>query len=413
MLLQYALLTAPEPLQAGTTANLTLTISNGGRQFVTVTKIVITLPLGTDAKDLSSSSTFQTSATSGWNLAQSGGSLTLTPASGTGPIGANAVVVTIANVAINAQPGIANISISETAAAGGGSPVLSSTSLPAAKFPVQFSVSDLTVTPTEVPYGGSVSVMWTGTQVEAATYTLDWPDAPTHPVPVANVGPYQANNLTIFPAVFTLTVSLTVPGQDQPLIVQRQATVTQTPKVGISWFGGSKPSVGGAETFELTWDVQLATSLTLELRETPGSIVNVSGLSGCTVAARNKVLILTDAKGKEVGTLTPPSPFPSRLSFRLTASDSTGFETKDTSVAVLTPTIPTFSAHWKFMGDISWQCSLVWATSNTVSAVIAPDLGNVSLSGQQGLGDAPADAYSITVTGYAGLTQTAKVSTKP
>jgi hypothetical protein len=77
MLLEYALLTAPAPLQAGTPATLTLAISNGGSQLVTVTSIVITLPIGTNAKDLTAGTSFQTIAPSGWNLAENGGASSL------------------------------------------------------------------------------------------------------------------------------------------------------------------------------------------------------------------------------------------------------------------------------------------------------------------------------------------------
>src|SRR6202030_1163652 len=137
----------------------------------------------------------------------------------------------ISNVAVNDQPGTTSIAIDETAAVGGGAPTTSSTSLPVAKFPVQFSLSDLVVTPPEVAFGGDASVMWSGTKADQATYMLQYPGVA--PFKVSNVGPYPASNLTIFPAVFTLTVSLTVPGQDQPLIVQKQAIVEERLQLAI------------------------------------------------------------------------------------------------------------------------------------------------------------------------------------
>ena len=116
MLLQYALLAAQTPLQAGIPTTLTLEISNGGRQLVQVTSVVIALPIGTTARDLTAGTGFQSSASSGWNLAQSGGVLTLTPLPGGGAVGPTGIVITIANVAVNDQPGTAAISIVETAA---------------------------------------------------------------------------------------------------------------------------------------------------------------------------------------------------------------------------------------------------------------------------------------------------------
>jgi hypothetical protein len=225
MLLDYALLTDPAPLQAGTPAALTFVISNAGSQLVTVTSIAIALPVGTMAKDLTANaSNWQVQTSPGWNAQIRPGLVTLVPASD-GRAGPAAIVVTIAGLLVNDQPGTAHVSIAETAAVAGGTPAQSTTSLSAVKFPPQFSLSDLVVTPPEVASGGSVSVMWSGPQSGNATYTLQYPGV--GPISVPNVGPYQAANLTTFPAVFTLTVTRLVPGQDQPAVVQRQAVVMQ------------------------------------------------------------------------------------------------------------------------------------------------------------------------------------------
>jgi hypothetical protein len=406
MLLEYALLTAPTPLQAGSSATLTLTISNGSRQNVTVTNIVIAVPVGTNAKDLTASTGFQTDKISGWNVAQSGGVLTLTPASGTGPIGANAVVVTIANVAINDQPGTTNISISETAAVGGGSPATNSTTLPAAKFPPQFAVSDLTVMSTHVPFGGSVSVNWTGAQAEGATYTLDWADAPTHPVKVSNIGPHQANNLTIFPVVFTLTVSLTVPGQDQPMIVQKQAVVEETPQVAITQFLGSQTVMAGADPpLTLQWQVQLANSVTLGLQGFPGS-VDVNGLSGCTVTANGTVpFVLFDPSGKQVGTLTPPNPIPEFLTFVLTASGGNLVAQQRFQIQILAPAVTEFT--WRQHGGPEGPrtYTLYWSTVNA-NPVMIDHVGTVGPSGQ--FNTLSGGIYTLTAMGFGATAHSSK-----
>jgi hypothetical protein len=393
MLLDYALLTAPTPLQAGSSANLTLTISNGSRQLVTVTSIVITLPIGTNAKDLTAGTGFQSGTISGWNLAQSGGALTLTP-TGSGVVGADGVVVTIADVAVNDQVGTTDLFIDETAAVGSGSPGQNRTSLPVAKFPTQFSLSDLTATPPLVAYNGSVSLMWGGTNADGATYTLDWPDAPTHPVNVTNVGPYQASNLTSLPETFTLQVSLTVQGQDQPLIVQKQATVQETAHLAISQFTGTQSLMHGwTPPLGLQWQVQLATSLTLQLTGLSGS-VDVTGLSGCTISAQGlSPLVVYNPSGTQIGTLTPPSTLPQYLNFLLTASDGSldvqanfqvevtlgisQFTASQSSISVTTPSL-----------GLQWQASL--ATSLTLQAT--------QLSG------------SVDVTGLSGCTVTANGS---
>jgi hypothetical protein len=390
MLLQYVLLASQTPMQAGMPTTLTLEVSNGGRQLVQVTNVVITLPIGTNAKDLTADTSFQTETDSGWGIAQSAGQLTFTPPPGGGTVGSTGIVITIANVAVNDQPGTANISIAETAAVGGSAPTTSYTSLPVAKFPVQFSVSDLSVTPTEVPYGGSASVMWTGTQAEGATYTLDYADAPSHPINVANIGPYQANNMTSFPEVFTLTVSLTVPGQDQPLTVQKQAAVSETPQLGISQFTGSQPTMAAATPpLRLQWQVQLATSLTLALSQPSGS-VDVTGHSGCIVSANGSPpLVISDLSGNQIGTLTPPSPFPASLDFVLTASDGTSFVQRDVQIQVLIPAITQF---------YSWAGGMTWTTANANPVTIDWGVGTVGTSGY--LNNLPSGTYTLTAVGF-------------
>jgi hypothetical protein len=396
MLLEYALLTAPTPLQAGSSATLTLAISNGSRQTVTVTSIVIALPIGTNAKDLAANAAFQSSASSGWNVAQNGGVLTLTPA-GSGVVTTDGVVVTIANIAVNGQPGTTNIAIQETAAAGGGSPVTSSTSLPAAKFPAQFSLSDLVATPSEVPFGGSSSLMWTGTQVEGAKYTLQYPGS--RPIGVTNVGPYPANNLTIFPAVFTLGVSIAVPGQDQPVIAQRQATVVQAPELRILDFSQSKMQLSGADDkLVLTWEVQLATWLKLGLKGLSGS-VDVTGLSSCTVSAPGAPpLLVADASGHQRGTLTPPDPFPRFLTFELSAGDGSSVKQSSVDVEVLPPQITEFSSSTFLNQHDAISQTVEWTTVNAHPIRIEPNPG-IS-------GDIPPSGWSMKDPADLGTTYT-------
>jgi hypothetical protein len=363
MLLDYAILTAPNPLQAGAPATLTLAISNGGSHVVNVTKIVVTLPIGTNAKDLTASAGFQTDPPPGWNVSASGGVLTLTPQA-SGAVGRDGLALTISDVAVNDQPGTAPLPIDETAAVANAAPVTSRTSLAAAKFPVQFSVSELVVTPPQVAFGGSASVMWTGTP---ATYTLQYPGSGPLPTPVSNVGPFEATNLTIFPAVVTLTVSLAVPGQDAPLVTERQATAELKPQVGISRFSPDRPRVTGGDTLGLSWQVQLATSLTLQLEGLPGS-VDVTGLSGCAVAAKGSPpLVVSDAQGKQLGTLTPTIPFPQFLTFVLTASDGSSFPQATLQVEVLPPSVSDFDVTWcsRMEGEIvATHFYLNWSTAN-------------------------------------------------
>ena len=80
-LLTYALLTSPDPLQADATgATLTLVVSNTGLRVVSCTQIVVILPVGLNAKDLTANATgIQTQVAPGWAASQVGGVFTLTP----------------------------------------------------------------------------------------------------------------------------------------------------------------------------------------------------------------------------------------------------------------------------------------------------------------------------------------------
>ena len=127
------------------------------------------------------------------------------------------------------------------------------------KFPPQFTVSALTADPPAVPSGGTTMLIWTGTPPSAtapASYTISY-NPGTGPVtePVGTTGPYTSVPLTQTPVVvFTLEVSITVAGQDAPLVVQRQATVqVDVPPPVIQQFSGE--ILSGAGEIQLRLDV--------------------------------------------------------------------------------------------------------------------------------------------------------------
>src|SRR3954464_4882267 len=91
-LLSYALLTDPDPLQAGASgAILTLVISNSGNAIVTVSSLVVTFLAGSNAKDLvptpGAGGSIPPQAPTGWGLNNESGSITLTPSGSAGQIG--------------------------------------------------------------------------------------------------------------------------------------------------------------------------------------------------------------------------------------------------------------------------------------------------------------------------------------
>ena len=262
-LLTYGVLPVPNPLLASGGASLTLVISNGGSQIVTVVSITITLPVGTNAKNLTASAVgITTQPPAGWDVAQSGGAFTLTPQNDeAAKVGARGLAFVFASVAVNAEPGTCALAVAEDASSPAKPRQSRSTSVALAKFPPQFALSALTLTPASVAPGGSVSLMWTGSP---ATYVLSYdPDGNgTRSVAVGASGPFDAQRLTAPIVVFTLTVTVTVPGQDQPLVTQRQAVATVA--TGTLTFTALPSSVGVNGVAKLAWRATGATSCTLD-----------------------------------------------------------------------------------------------------------------------------------------------------
>jgi hypothetical protein len=226
-LLDYEILPSPNPLQAGAGGTLTLVVSNGGHALVTCTRISLTLAVGTNAKDLVASADGITShVPSGWGVDGSAGAFTLTPLTpGEGQIGPAGLSFVFAGLAVNTQVGTTAVTINEMASTPSQPPMERTGTIALPKFPAKFTLSRLTADPLEVSAGDSATLSWSGS--ELATYQLEF-NAGNGPqiVPVGNAGPYAAKDLTRYPeVVFTLVVSYTVPGQDQPVVAQRQASV--------------------------------------------------------------------------------------------------------------------------------------------------------------------------------------------
>jgi YVTN family beta-propeller protein len=299
-LLDYAFLTEPDPLQATTAATLTLVVSNSGPQIVTCTSMTVTLPVGTNTKDLTASPAgISTTPPTGWRVAQSGGAFTLTPQNASaGKVGRDGLAFIFANVAVNDQIGTCAVRIDEVAALPAEPSANGSTSIALTKFPAQFTVSDLTGTPKEVTPGGSAVLMWTGT---SATYTMTYDPDGQGPltVNVSNIGPLTVYELTNAAGVtFTLEVDVTVPGQDAPLSVFRQFQVdVAVPKPVIETFTGTLSDVFTSDaTAELNWsadgrDVQCAISgCSLSLAATGSLVVpsaTVARAASYTLTAQN------------------------------------------------------------------------------------------------------------------------------
>ena len=234
-LLSYALKLEPDPLQAGSPADLVLVASNAGDDSVVCAKIVLTLPVGTDGSDLiDGSASIEAIPPAGWTVDQSGGAVAFVAPGGGATVEGQGLVFRIATVA-NAVAGVARIALEETASPPGMPEQDRSKSFRAGKFPADFSLSDLTPVPagrTDYGTGDTASLAWVATG-EGVSCKLDYQPSDQGPavsVPVPNVpdgGFYQTNPLTRFGSVtFTLTASVPVPGFDDPLTAVRQLTVS-------------------------------------------------------------------------------------------------------------------------------------------------------------------------------------------
>jgi len=374
----------PDPFRVNTNGTLTLVVSKSTPATITCSEIKVTLLMGKAARDLTTdaSSIVVTPPSDFWGVDNPGsGVITLTPSGKAGKFGAQGVPFVFAAILVNGEPGTTMIRIDETASsASDPTPATRCILLPVAKFPVDFSVSDLLITPAEVAFGGSTSVMWTGTP---ATYMLEYPGCPPGGKPVSNVGPFEMQDLTSFPAVFTLTASLSVPGQDEPLVVQRQKVAELLPQLKIVDFSASTTLVSGADVLALSWEVELATSLSLQLSGLPGEI-DVTGLSGCSVSSNGlPTLVVADPTGKQLGTLSPGTPFPEFLNFLLTASNSSsGSVQRGLQIQVAAPVIWEFSWSMRVWPRGEGRTYFVqWNTGNAAPVSIQPGIGGVGASG--------------------------------
>lgn len=319
-LLSYVMLTNPDPLQASAkNALLTLVVSNPGGRMVTVTRIAVTLPVGTNAKNLTPDATgVQTGVPAGWQASAGAGTITLTPSGAAGQVGPAGLAFTFAAVDVNAQVGLCTITIDETASSPSRPAESRTASIDLPKFPAQFQVGDLQASPLEVPSGGSTQLMWRGSG-PPASYTLRYQPAnggPPVSVPVGSTGPYLAPNLTRAGQVtFTLVVQVPVPGLDTPLTVERQVVV-------------------------------VVETLSAELRAAP-LVVGVNGLARLTWSTSNAAACTLDPGARTV----PPSGslyvvVPQTGVFTLTARDAAGNEVQQQRTVSVDPWIvPTVAGH--------------------------------------------------------------------
>jgi hypothetical protein len=230
--LSYAVLSDPDPLRASpggaydpNLASLTVLVTNDSGDPVPVRSIILRLPEGSGARDLTPNiSGVNSEAPDRWHVTKKEGRFTLAPelpedgilAAGEG------LFITLSEIEINDRPGVWSLEIvEETGEATTGTAAAGSLAIPLAKFPFELYVSDLAAEPLVIEPGGSTTLFWEGS--DGATYSLY--DGQTTTV-APSVGSYTVDGLTQT-TTFYLTATL-VGAEDLPPVI-RERTVTVRP----------------------------------------------------------------------------------------------------------------------------------------------------------------------------------------
>ena len=278
-LLSYAVHTTPDPLQASpqtgdpSLATLTIVVSNSTGRYINCQSISFGFLQGTNARDLFADSTgISTVAPAGWTITQQGSVFTARPKTPQdGQIGPGSLVFMLFNIKVNQEPGTTPMMITEVTTTSGGSTSTGTQTINLAKFPPQFFVAPLQASPLNVAVGQSTMLMWSGTG--GATYVIQYADADgnivtiAHPkgepdLPLPSTGSYTVDDLQANPTVFTLVVTMQLPGNDSPLQVQRQVIVTVA-QLTLN-FEVAPPSVAPNGVTKLSWHTTQATSCVLD-----------------------------------------------------------------------------------------------------------------------------------------------------
>ncbi|MCW3848873.1 hypothetical protein OF829_16675 [Sphingomonas sp. LB-2] len=233
-LLDYAFTAQPNPLQVNTPAWLTLAVDNNSGREVTCQQIVVTFPRGTNAGDLIAATDIVVTPAPGWTYATDGGTVTLFAPGGAADVKGSGLTFMFA-VTINGQVGESTVDIQENASGGTNPLSPRMMSCPVSKFPVVFSLTPLMPVPLDdidVLYGMPGTLNWIATG-EGVTCTLAYQPADSGSplsatVPnIPGTGGFQTEALTRTGDVpFLLTATQTVPGQDQPLVLESTLTLS-------------------------------------------------------------------------------------------------------------------------------------------------------------------------------------------
>ncbi|HEX8174277.1 MAG TPA: tail fiber protein [Pyrinomonadaceae bacterium] len=298
-LLNYAIEPAPDPLQVSPQtgspmlATLMIVASNNTRRMIDCQSISFAFLQGTNAKDFFSDSTgIATTAPTGWSIHQQGSLFTATPDTAQdGQIGPTSLVFVLSNIRVNQQPGTTDMTITETTASNVGL-----LKYPLAKFPEKFEVSSLTADPPTIGAGESTTLSWSGTS--GATYVLQYLDKDDNTViithvkgnpnqPLPSTGSYTVDDVEQ-DTTFYLIVTMSVPGQDEPLKAMRFFPVIVKPLPPVIEYFRPQGCTDSdciiyADEFVLEWKIDNYTAMQLTAADSNGTrVINVPWTSTST-----------------------------------------------------------------------------------------------------------------------------------
>lgn len=203
-LLDYALATLPDPIQAspvdGNTvyASLTFLISNGSNKAVSLSQVQFELPVGKIAQKLTNDPgavLYGSSPTGQWDIKMtSSGVFTALPSSGE-PVSVttSGIVIQLFNIPVNQEPGTFELVVKETASSSSEPSQVRKATFTVAKFPYGFFFSNFTSQVPLVEVDHPVTLTWDGS--DQATYMMYWGDA--QPQDVTAVRAWTSPNLTM------------------------------------------------------------------------------------------------------------------------------------------------------------------------------------------------------------------------
>ncbi|MEV5379394.1 hypothetical protein AB0L26_26000 [Streptomyces nondiastaticus] len=228
-LLSYTLETDPDPFPVGGTATLRLTVRGGARPAY-CRRIVVAVPTGAGAGELTTAPGSLVPAVTGGEAADQGGGwhcaattppgeavFTLTPRDGRGwLLGATPLTFTLGQIRVNAATGTSRLRVGEETSADGTEWANPEADLPLPKFPEGFVLRDFRAERPHVDNGDRVTLTWEGSP---ATYTMDWGRGP---VEITEDGTWTSpplHDTTVF------RLAATLPGSTAERVLTTMVTV--------------------------------------------------------------------------------------------------------------------------------------------------------------------------------------------